>query len=80
MMARRKNLCDTPRCGRLIVPLDGEYPKGNQMRGLCSRCSSSRYYWRKKRRTNPRAVFERQKRLSFWSDRLSWLFETRKGE
>ncbi len=79
-MRKRKNICDTPKCGRYIVPPDGQYAKGNQMRDLCARCSSSRYYWRKKRKTNPRAVLERKQRLTFWSDRLSWLFETRKGE
>ena len=79
-MARRRNLCDTPRCGRQIVPDHTDYGKGNQMRGLCGRCDSSRHYWRKKRKINSRAVLERQKRLAFWSDRLSWLFETRKGE
>lgn len=75
-MARDKNLCTVPTCGRNVVPEEGdEYPQGNIMRGLCSRCNASRYYWRKRETEDPEAVVHRRQRLAFFTKRLGWLFD-----
>jgi hypothetical protein len=79
-MAKIKNRCDVPSCGRDIIPEDGAYPRGNQTRSLCSRCNANRYYWRKKRKADPRAVLKRKQTMAWWTSRLDWLFETRHGE
>lgn len=73
-------ICDVIGCGRLVHGKIDEYPKGNLMRGLCSRCDASRHYWRRKKRDDQRAVFKRRQRLRFLEDRLEWLFDKRKGE
>jgi|Cruoilmetagenom7_1024161.scaffolds.fasta_scaffold09569_8 hypothetical protein len=75
-MARRGNVCAVKGCGRNVVPEDGdEYPQGNLMRSLCSRCNAARYYWRRREEDNPEAVIERRNRLKFFSTRLGWLFD-----
>ena len=75
-MARDRNLCIVPTCGRHVVPeANDEYPQGNLMRGLCSRCNASRYYWHRRESENPEAVVERRQRLQFFSKRLGWLFD-----
>lgn len=71
-MAKKQDVCDVPGCGRDI---------DNHLRGLCSRCDGNRHYWRRKKKERGRgAVQTRLKKLAFWSGRLNWLFETRKGE
>ena len=70
-MPKKADVCDVPGCGR---------PVTNKSRGLCSRCDANRHYWRRKRKENKQAVALRMRKLSFWNDRLNWLFEKRHGE
>ncbi len=75
-MARRVNVCAVTHCGRNVIPEpDDEYPQGNIMRALCSRCNAARYYWRRREEDDPEAVVHRRERLKFFSTRLGWLFD-----
>lgn len=65
-MPRLKTTCTVPGCDRLI---------GNRKRETCNACDSSRHYWNRKSKGDKNARAKRIKRLQFFQNRMTWLFE-----